>query len=105
MITVTPAVPGDARVIGGLLEEVNQFYGDATEDSLDVRIRQIGGALFTSPPAAFTLLAWDDAQLAGLAAYSFLWPAVGLTRSLYLKELPGRGSRLRVRSSWPLVIV
>ena len=25
--------------------------------------------------------------LAGLAAYSFLWPAIGPTRSLYLKEL------------------
>jgi GNAT superfamily N-acetyltransferase len=25
--------------------------------------------------------------VAGLAAYSFLWPAVGATRSLYLKEL------------------
>ncbi len=25
--------------------------------------------------------------MAGLAAYSFLWPAVGATRSLYLKEL------------------
>jgi GNAT superfamily N-acetyltransferase len=25
--------------------------------------------------------------VAGIAAYSFLWPAVGSTRSLYLKEL------------------
>ncbi len=25
--------------------------------------------------------------MAGFAAYSFLWPAVGATRSLYLKEL------------------
>lgn len=30
---------------------------------------------------------WDDGRLAGFAAYSFLWPAIGLTRSLYLKEL------------------
>src|SRR6266581_9292618 len=27
------------------------------------------------------------ARLTGFAAYSFLWPAIGLTRSLYLKEL------------------
>lgn len=32
-------------------------------------------------------MAWDDGQLAGFASYSFLWPAAGLTRSLYLKEL------------------
>jgi GNAT superfamily N-acetyltransferase len=25
--------------------------------------------------------------MVGFAAYSFLWPAIGLTRSLYLKEL------------------
>jgi GNAT superfamily N-acetyltransferase len=33
------------------------------------------------------LLAWAGPQLAGMAAYSYLWPAVGRTRSLYLKEL------------------
>jgi hypothetical protein len=33
------------------------------------------------------MLAWDGDDLAGFAAYSFLWPAVGLTRSLFLKEL------------------
>jgi len=33
------------------------------------------------------VLARDKAGLAGFAAYSFLWPAVGVTRSLYLKEL------------------
>jgi GNAT superfamily N-acetyltransferase len=29
----------------------------------------------------------DDDELVGLASYSFLWPAAGVTRSLYLKEL------------------
>lgn len=42
---------------------------------------------FSAPPAAYALLAWDAERLAGVAAYSFLWPTVGLTRSLYLKEL------------------
>jgi ribosomal protein S18 acetylase RimI-like enzyme len=32
---------------------------------------------------------------AGLAAYSFLWPAVGATRSLYLKELYVAGAYRR----------
>jgi ribosomal protein S18 acetylase RimI-like enzyme len=33
------------------------------------------------------LLAWEGDKLVGFAAYSFLWPAAGVTRSLYLKEL------------------
>jgi GNAT superfamily N-acetyltransferase len=33
------------------------------------------------------LLAWAGEQLVGMAAYSFLWPAAGVTCSLYLKEL------------------
>lgn len=53
---------------------------------------QINEAIFTTPPAAYALLARDGltrdgGQVAGLAAYSFLWPAIGATRSLYLKEL------------------
>ena len=42
------------------------------------------------------LLARDeDGVLAGFASYSFLWPAVGLTASLYLKELYVAASRQR----------
>jgi ribosomal protein S18 acetylase RimI-like enzyme len=29
----------------------------------------------------------NDSQVAGLATYSFVWPARGVTRSLYMKEL------------------
>jgi GNAT superfamily N-acetyltransferase len=87
MITITPAEPGHASAIAGLLEEMDRFYGDVRGEPLDDRVRQIGEAIFASPPAAFALLAWDGSQLAGFAAYSFLWPAAGLTRSLYLKEL------------------
>jgi len=43
--------------------------------------------VFSSPPAAYALLARDGVRLVGIAAYSFLWPAVGMTPSLYLKEL------------------
>jgi len=50
-------------------------------------VREINEAVFASQPAAWVLLARNGARLAGIAAYSFLWPAVGLTRSLYLKEL------------------
>lgn len=33
------------------------------------------------------LLAVDDGRAVGFVSYSFLWPAIGLTSSLYLKEL------------------
>ena len=87
MITISPAGPDDARAIATMLEEMDRFYGSASPEPLDHRIRQITEALFADPPAAHALLAWDGADLVGFAAYSFLWPAVGLTRSLYLKEL------------------
>ena len=73
--------------MAGLLEAMDRFYGTADAAPLDARGRPINEALFSPPPAAYALLAWDRAQAAGIAAYSFLWPAVGLSRSLYLKEL------------------
>jgi GNAT superfamily N-acetyltransferase len=87
VITISPAGPDDARAVATLLEEMDRFYGATSAEPLDQRIRQITEALFADPPAAHALLAWDGAHLAGFAAYSFLWPAAGLTRSLYLKEL------------------
>ena len=87
MITVSPAVPDDALAMAALLEGMDRFYGSVEAQPSGERIRQINEALFSDSPAASALLARDGAQLAGIAAYSFLWPAVGLTRSLYLKEL------------------
>ena len=87
MITVSPAQPRDAAAIAVLLEELGRYYGATEFEPLDRRIIQINEAIFGHPPAAHALLARDGRQVAGLAAYSFLWPAVGATRSLYLKEL------------------
>ena len=62
-----------------------QLHGPGPLPALVVSVlRQRSGKL---PTAAYALLAWDSTRLAGFAAYSFLWPAAGLTRSLYLKEL------------------
>ena len=66
---------------------MGRFYGTASAGPVYERHRQVREALFATPPAARALLAWDQSRLAGIAAYSFLWPAVGLTRSLYPKEL------------------
>lgn len=87
MINIAPASPGDGPAMARLLAEMDHFYGASRADPVDERVRQINDALFSSRPVAYALLAWDGAALAGMAAYSFLWPAVGLTRSLYLKEL------------------
>jgi ribosomal protein S18 acetylase RimI-like enzyme len=87
MITVSPAGPADVEAMAALLEEMDRFCGPPGVEPVDPRVAQITDALFTKPVAAYALLAWDGAQLVGFAAYSFLWPAVGLARSLYLKDL------------------
>lgn len=87
MVSLRPAEPDDAVAIAELLEELGRFYGAGEVESLDLRKRQIEDAVFGNPPAACALTAWHDGKLVGLASYSFHWPAVGLTRSLFLKEL------------------
>jgi GNAT superfamily N-acetyltransferase len=87
VITVSPAESRDAAAIAALLGDLGRFYGATESEPPERRIGQINEAIFTSPPTAYALLARDGDQVAGLAAYSFLWPAVGATRSLYLKEL------------------
>lgn len=87
MITISHAEPGNIAAIAELAEQMDRFYGASESEPLKVRIRQIDIALFSTHPSAYVLLAWDDGQLVGFASYSYLWPAVGLTRSLYLKEL------------------
>lgn len=86
-ITISPGRPADAAAMAELLEEMDRFYRADAVVPLAERVGQLSDAVFASPPAAHVLLAWDGDQLAGLAAYSFLWPAVGVTSSLYLKEL------------------
>jgi len=87
VITITHAEPENAEALAKLAEGMDRFYGTSEFESLEVRVRQIQEALFSNPPTAYSLLAWDFGRLTGFASYSFLWPAVGLTRSLYLKEL------------------
>ena len=87
VVFLAPAEPENVEAMAALLEEMDRFYGPTETDSLDRRARQIREAVFSDPPPAQVLLAWDERRLVGIAAYSFLWPAVGLTRSLFLKEL------------------
>jgi GNAT superfamily N-acetyltransferase len=81
------ATPEDIEALATLTEEMNRSYGASEVEPLGLRRQQIREALFGDVPAAYTLLATDAGYAVGFATYSFLWPAVGLTRSLYLKEL------------------
>ena len=87
MIVVRPATSDDLDHLLTLAEEMDLFYGATEMDPPELRRQQTHEALFGNLPAANCLLAFDDQTSVGFAAYSFLWPAVGLTRSLYLKEL------------------
>ena len=87
MLAISPANQSDTATIAKLMEELDRFYGATEIDPASERLAQIEAALFASPPAAYVLLARDHDRVVGLASYSFLWPAEGLTRSLYLKEL------------------
>lgn len=88
MRTVVPATVDDVDAISELLDQVDRFYGDPGDEPREERNRQVRDALFGPMPAARALLVKDDAGTPiAFASYSFLWPAAGATRSLYLKEL------------------
>jgi len=79
--------PQDVPALAVLMEDIDRFYGATDFESFSQRAPQIAASLFQETRAAYVLLAWEGEQLVGMAAYSFLWPAAGVTRSLYLKEL------------------
>jgi GNAT superfamily N-acetyltransferase len=87
VITLAHVQPEDAEALAGLMDELERFYGGTPTEPLNEKVKQISEALFGERPAASALLAWDGDKLAGFASYSFLWPAAGFTKSLYLKEL------------------
>jgi GNAT superfamily N-acetyltransferase len=84
---VTPVTREQLEALAALAEEMDRFYGATELEPLDLRLQQVSHALFGNRPSAYALLAWNDDTAVGFASYSFLWPAVGLTRSLFLKEL------------------
>ncbi|QLH23646.1 cyclophane-containing RiPP N-acetyltransferase HaaN [Streptomyces sp. Rer75] len=87
-VTISPAEKRDVLALAELIEEIEWFYGSTEVQPLDERQAQVEEALFDSPPMVFALVVEDETgDLAGLAAYSFLWPAAGSSHSLFLKEL------------------
>jgi GNAT superfamily N-acetyltransferase len=87
LITIADAMPGDEDAIAALCRELDDYYGQPTAGTPQQRADRVRAVFFAGQPMARALLAWDGPSLAGLASYSFLWPAAGLSASLYLKEL------------------
>jgi GNAT superfamily N-acetyltransferase len=87
VLEVTKAIGEDVIAMARLLQEMDDFYGDKPMESIEAKAEQINAVLFSDQPLAYALLARDGSQTVGLAAYSFLWPAMRSTKSLYLKEL------------------
>ncbi|MDI5970708.1 GNAT family N-acetyltransferase [Streptomyces sp. SL13] len=87
MTTIRPAQAADIDAIASLLDEMDRFYGGTSTEPLEDRLAQIDTALFGPTATSRALVAWDEESLVGLVSYSFLWPAAGLTRSLYMKDL------------------
>lgn len=87
MVEIRSAEPRDVQALAVLMDDIDRFYGATDVEFSSHRAPQIAASLFQEPRAAYVLLAWEGEQLVGMAAYSFLWPAAGVTRSLYLKEL------------------
>lgn len=86
-ISVDPATRADAEALTDLMAELDAFYGAPHTEPREQRLAQVTRLVFSAQPAAYVLLARDSGQLVGMAAYSFLWPAAGVTQSLFLKEL------------------
>lgn len=86
-ISVQAATPDDAEDLAALMAELDTFYGAPPTEAPADRLAQIRRLIFGPVPAAHVLLAWDGERLVGMASYSYLWPAAGVTHSLFLKEL------------------
>lgn len=87
MFSVGVAQPNDIEDIAELLDGVDRYYGATELEPREDRKSQITEALFSEVPAGYALIARDGSRAVGFASYSFLWPAAGTSRSLFLKEL------------------
>lgn len=87
MAVVTHAMPTDVNELAELFLEMDQFYGESSQESVEAKISNINGALFVDRPFAYVLVAREEGTIVGFAGYSFLWPAAMSSKSLYLKEL------------------
>jgi GNAT superfamily N-acetyltransferase len=95
VLAIVHATETDVPAIAVLLDELDRFYGATELDPPQKREPAIREALFGERPAAEVLLAMHDKDVVGFASYSRLWPAAGVSSSLFLKELYVRQDRQR----------
>jgi GNAT superfamily N-acetyltransferase len=88
-LVISQATAADAVTIAELIGETEAYYGTSAADisPLAERVAGVENALFGGAPVATVLLARDDEEAVGYASYTYLWPAAGTDRSMYLKEL------------------
>jgi ribosomal protein S18 acetylase RimI-like enzyme len=87
---IRKARPDDVLSLVALNARIGRYYGDADTESRDEASRRTSTALFAEGASAVAIVAWtveNSSRAVGLAAYSYLWPAIGSTESLFLKEL------------------
>lgn len=96
-IVVRPVEIDDLPAVAELMVEMDDFYDEPDRESAESKVESMRKFLFGTQPSAYLLVAHDedDPAALGMAAYSYLWPAVGSSRSLYLKELYVRQARRR----------
>jgi len=87
VLSVRPVAEADIPALAELFAEMDRFYGATDIEPAAEYERQLQALLMREQPVAHVLVACADEALVGFASYSFLWPAVGLTASIYLKEL------------------
>jgi GNAT superfamily N-acetyltransferase len=87
VVEIRPAEQRDVEAFSVLMKDLDRCHGPTDTEPPGQRVRQIAENLVENLAAAYVLLASENGKPVGMAAYSFLWPAVSVTRSLYLKEL------------------
>lgn len=89
MVEITFATRARLPALVALVDEMNNFYGTppSPEDAQAIEEVLFGEEGGVEWDGVDVLVAWDGDEAVGLAAFSTLWPAEGVSTSLYLKEL------------------
>jgi GNAT superfamily N-acetyltransferase len=87
-VTVVRALePGDLLVVAELLLEMDAHYKQGAGETVATKVANLREHLLGAVPSGYLLIAAEDGVPVGFAAYSFLWPAGGSSRGMFLKDL------------------
>lgn len=87
MVAIRLAAVDDAPVLAQLMNELDLFYGGIKTEPSERRTACIERELFGDRPAGYVALAFEKETLLGMIAYSFVWPARGVSSMIFVKEL------------------